>query len=206
MGNVQSLTDATRNVQDAQYIRALQGMTPEQRTTYFASQKTQFVDNLLNEREAAFQKTYTDMIKNTNVQHSLLYYMARNSDVDEIGKQLDNKNKATANTATYNKQLAERQYEINEWTNNNKQETLFVFQLLFITLLVVSLFAFLQRLGYFSNLLFGALTGLLLFIVAATIANRANYTNRMRDKRYWNRKDTTRTGGGSSGDPNICPQ
>jgi hypothetical protein len=206
MGNLQSLTDATRNVQDAQYIRALQGMTPEQRTSYFASQKTQFVNNLLDERESAFQKTYTDMIKNTNVQHSLLYYKARNSDVDEIGKQMDNKNKATENTAIYNKQLAERQYEINEWTNNNKQETLFVFQLLFITLLVVSLFAFLQRLGYFSNLLFGALTGLLLFLVAATIANRANYTNRIRGKRYWNKKDTTRTGGGSSGDPNICPQ
>lgn len=206
MGNLQSLTDATRNVQDAQYIRALQAMTPEQRTTYFANQKTQFVNNLLDEREAAFQKTYTDMIKNTNVQHSLLYYMARNSDVNEIGKQLDNKNKATANTATYNKQLAERQYEINEWTNSNKQETLFVFQLLFITLLTVSLFAFLQRLGYFSNWLFGAITGLLLFIVAATIANRANYTNRIRHKRYWNKKDTTRTGEGSSGDPNICPQ
>lgn len=206
MGNLQSLTDATRNVQDAQYIRALQGMTPEQRTTYFANQKTQFVDNLLNEREAAFQKTYTDMIKNTNVQHSLLYYMARNSDVDEIGKQLDNKNKATVNTATYNKQLAERQYEINEWTNSNKQDTLFIFQLLFITLLIASLFAFLQRLGYFSNWLFSAITGLLLFVVAATIANRANYTNRIRDKRYWNRKDMTRTGGGSSGDPNVCPQ
>ena len=119
---------------------------------------------------------------------------------------MENKNKATVNTATYNKQLAERQYEINEWTNSNKQDTLFIFQLLFITLLIASLFAFLQRLGYFSNWLFSAITGLLLFVVAATIANRANYTNRIRDKRYWNRKDMTRTGGGSSGDPNVCPQ
>jgi hypothetical protein len=199
MGNLQSLTDATRGIQDAQYIRALQSMTPEQRDQYFSAQKTQFVDNLLKERESAFSKTYTDMIKNTNVQHSLLYYMSRNSDLDDVGKLIKNENEATVNTATYNRQLAERQYEINEWTNNNKLETLFVFQMIFITLLLTSVLAFLQRMGYFSNYFFGGIVAILLFIVAGTIANRANYTNRIRDKRYWNRKDTGRTGGDGSG-------
>jgi hypothetical protein len=199
MGNLQSLTDATRGIQDAQYIRALQSMTPEQRDQYFSSQKTQFVDNLLKERESAFSKTYTDMIKNTNVQHSLLYYMSRNSDLDDVGKIIKNENEATVNTATYNRQLAERQYEINEWSNNNKLETLFVFQMIFITLLLTSVLAFLQRMGYFSNYFFGGIVAVLLFLVAGTIANRANYTNRIRDKRYWNRKDTGRTGGDGSG-------
>lgn len=195
MGNYQSLGDATRGLQDAQYVRALQAMTPEQKQTYFASQKNQFVDNLLKERESAFQKTYTDMLKNTNVQHSLLYYMTRNSDVNDIGTLLKNENETVVNTAKYNKDLAERQYEINEWSNENKRETLFVFQILFISLLFVAFLAFLQRLGYFSNIFFGAVAGLVMFIVAATIANRANYTNKVRSKRYWHKKDFSRTGG-----------
>jgi hypothetical protein len=203
MGNYQSLADATRGIQDAQYVRALQSMTPSQKQAYFSSQKTQFVNNLLQERESAFQKTYTDMLKNTNVQHSLLYYLSRNSDVDDIGTLLKKENEGVVNTATYNKQLAERQYEINEWSNENKKETLFVFQILFISLLTISLLAFFQRLGYYSNLFFGALAGLILFVVAATIANRANYTNRIRSKRYWNKKDLTRTGG-DGGQGNNC--
>ena len=72
MGNVQSLTDLTRNAQDAQYTAALQAMTPSQRQAYFDTQKTELVNKLLDERESTFQKTYTDMVKNTNVQHSLL--------------------------------------------------------------------------------------------------------------------------------------
>ena len=204
MGNYQSLGDATRGLQDAQYVRALQAMTPEQKQAYFASQKTQFVDNLLRERESAFQKTYTDMMKNTNVQHSLLYYMSRNSDVNDIGNALKNENESVVNTAKYNKDLAERQYEINEWSNENKRETLFVFQILFISLLFIAFLAFLQRLGYFSNLFFGAIAGLAMFIVAATIANRANYTNRIRSKRYWHKKDMTRTGSEGSGGGTNC--
>lgn len=202
MGNYQSLSDATRGLQDAQYVRALQAMTPAQKQAYFSSQKTQFVDNLLKEREGAFQKTYTDMLKNTNVQHSLLYYLTRNSDVQDIGTLLKNENEGVVNTAIYNKQLAERQYEINEWSNENKRETLFVFQILFVSLLTISLFAFFHRLGYFSTYLFGALAGLILLGVAATIANRANYTNRIRSKRYWHKKDLGRMGGDASG--NNC--
>ena len=204
MGNVQSLTDVTRNAQDAQYTAALQSMTPSQRQAYFDTQKSQLINKLLDERESTFQKTYTDMVKNTNVQHSLLYYMSRNSDLNDVGTYIKNQNQNVINTATYNKSLAERQNQVNEWAFNNKLDTLFIFQLIFISLCITAVLAFLQRLGYFSNAFLGIIVGILLFLIAVTIANRANYTNQVRDRNYWNRAyfghyDV------SGGVPDACP-
>jgi hypothetical protein len=204
MGNTQSLTDVTRNAQDAQYTSALQSMTPSQRQAYFDTQKTQLINKLLDERESTFQKTYTDMVKNTNVQHSLLYYMSRNSDLNDVGSYIKNQNQNVINTATYNKSLAERQNQVNEWAYNNKLDTLFVFQLIFISLCITAFLAFLQRLGYFSNAFFGIVIGILLFVMAVTIANRANYTNQVRDKRFWNRAQFGHYDV-SGGTPDICP-
>ena len=90
--------------------------------------------------------------------------------------------------AKNNKDLANRQNEINEWTYGNKLDTLFVFQILFITILLSSGFVYLQKLGFYSPALLGVLTGILLFIDIVIIINRANWTSRVRDQRYWNRR------------------
>lgn len=188
MGNLQSISDLTRLVQDVQYTAALKGMTPQEKQRYFESQKEELLDDVLNDRAGTFQKVMTDATRNNAIQNSLFFYLQRNRDMADIGNTFQNQNEQAINTTRYNNQLANRQYEINEWTYNNKLDTVFVFQLLFITLLVAAGLTYLQKLGFFSQALLGLLSGILLFIMVAVIINRSMYTSKIRDQRFWNRR------------------
>jgi hypothetical protein len=84
--------------------------------------------------------------------------------------------------------LLKRQIEINEWSYGNKLDTLFVYQSLFITLTFITILAFLLRFNIISTTFFYSLSILLLFIFSLVVMNRAQYTNFVRDKRYWNRR------------------
>jgi len=84
--------------------------------------------------------------------------------------------------------LASRQNEINEWTYNNKMDSLFVFQLIFISLLTVALLTVLSSQGYIGSGFVRYVMIVLAFIVVIVIINRYVYTRTTRDKRYWNRK------------------
>jgi hypothetical protein len=205
MGNLQSVTDLTRLVQDVQYTTALKGMTEQQKQSYFDSQKQELLGNILNDREGTFQKTFVDATRNNSLQQSLFFYQQRNRDLENVGKALENQNESSIGVARYNNQLATRQYEINEWSYNNKLDTLFVFQILFVTLLLTAGLVYLNKLGFLSTTILGIVVGILLLIVIAVLINRFNYTKRVRDQRYWNRRQFDKKdlpqGSGSS----ICP-
>ena len=207
MGNLQSVTDLTRLVQDVQYTSALRGMTEQQKQSYFDSQKQELLGNLLNDRAGTFQKTFVDASRNNSLQQSLFYYQQRNRDLQSVGKALENQNEASIGVAKYNNQLATRQYEINEWSYNNKLDTLFVFQILFVTVLLTAGLVYLNKMGFLSTTILGILVGILLFIDIAIIINRFNYTQKIRDKRYWNRRtfDKKEIPQGSGSGSSICP-
>ena len=88
---------------------------------------------------------------------------------------------------TYNMQLASRQTEINEWAYNNKMDTLFVFQVLFISLLIICILMMFSYKGVIGRAFVWYTFGILVIIDVLIIINRAIYTNRIRDKKEWNR-------------------
>ena len=94
----------------------------------------------------------------------------------------------TVSAPKHHMDLASRQAEINEWTYNNKMETLFVFQLIFISLLTVALLMALRIQGYIGSGFVTYVMVVLAFIVVIVMINRYVYTRTTRDKRYWNRK------------------
>ncbi len=118
---------------------------------------------------------------------------------------MKNQNESAIGTTKYNNQLATRQYEVNEWSYNNKLDTLFVFQILFVAVLVTAGLSYLNRVGLLSTPLLGIITGIVLFIAIAVLIHRFQYTQRVRDQRYWNKrqfeKKSIPQGSGSS----ICP-
>jgi hypothetical protein len=206
MGNLQSVTDLTRLAQDVQYTTALRGMSEQQKQTYFNSQKQELIDDVLKDREATFQKTYTDAVRNNAIQHSLFFYQQRNRDLETLGSVIRNKNEAEIGTTKYNNQLATRQYEVNEWSYNNKMDTLFVFQLLFVTLALAAALMYVAKLGFVSQTVVGIVVGILLVIDILVLYNRYTYTNRTRNKRYWNKRNYPRRAlpqGDDSG--STCP-
>ena len=78
---------------------------------------------------------------------------------------------------------------MNEWSVSNKKDTLFVFSALFVILSVLILFTVLYRLDLISSSVWSIIcvVGILIFVLI--IVNRAQYTNLLRNKRYWNKKN-----------------
>jgi hypothetical protein len=88
----------------------------------------------------------------------------------------------------HNTQLLNRQIEISEWTYNDRMETLFIFQILFISLMIVAILMYLRGAGALGGAFVGYAIFLLLLIVVIIITNRAMYTTRVRDTRAWNKR------------------
>jgi hypothetical protein len=84
--------------------------------------------------------------------------------------------------------LAKRQSEINQWTYNNKRETLFVYQMLLIAITLTIIFTYLWAKSIMGNGLYFMLFILVWLIFSFIVVNRSQYTDKSRDKRYWNRR------------------
>jgi hypothetical protein len=89
---------------------------------------------------------------------------------------------------SYNNSLIDRQVEISEWTYNDKLETLFVMQIIFISLLLVSLFLMLWKSGAIGATFSLYSIVIIVLLMTVVIANRASYTKNYRDRRHWNRQ------------------
>lgn len=88
----------------------------------------------------------------------------------------------------YNIDLASRQIEISEWSYNNKMDTLFVFQILFMSILFVSILMALKTTGMIGGPFIWYSVSIVIFIVVIIIINRSIYTENRRDTRLWNRR------------------
>jgi hypothetical protein len=93
-----------------------------------------------------------------------------------------------ASPIQYNIDLANRQIEVNEWAYNNKTDTLFFFQLLFISLMFVTVLMCMQATDQVGGDFVHYSIGVLTLINIVIIINRSVYTSTKRDTRAWNRK------------------
>jgi len=63
-----------------------------------------------------------------------------------------------------------------------------VFQLIFISLSLLGVLAYLIKMNIIGAGVFGAMIGILIVVNILVIANRAVYTDKVRDKRYWSKR------------------
>jgi len=101
---------------------------------------------------------------------------------------MTDQNNSKVSEARRQKDTYTRQGEINEWQAQNKMDTLFFLQILFIFLGLVIVLLFLRQGGIISDSVMYVIVGVLLLIVVGVLWNRASYTEMSRDKRYWNRR------------------
>jgi hypothetical protein len=93
-----------------------------------------------------------------------------------------------ADKAKYNTDLATRQVQINEWAYEDKMDTLFVFQVVFMSILFLIILFYLKEVGIFPSSFTWYVVFVLALIIGLIIINRAAFTARRRDKRFWNRR------------------
>lgn len=90
--------------------------------------------------------------------------------------------------ATQRHDNALRQFEINEWATANRQETIFVYQIIFFGILIATIIGGFWRIGFITGPLASFLSFIDLAIVVFLIVYRAQYTTFKRDRRYWNKR------------------
>ncbi len=138
---------------------------------------------------------YGELKANTNALHGLQYYLKRNVQLNKVQEDIVGTVKAQASAIEEDQNLAKRQNEINEWEAGNKRDTLFVYQMMLVGLSLTIILAYLMSIGIIGSYLFYGLTLVIVLIFIFTIVNRAQYTNAIRDRRFWNKRrfptDTT---------------
>lgn len=116
---------------------------------------------------------------------SYAMYLNRNKTIGDIAGKLDEENTKMLNGK---KDTYTRQSEINEWQAQNKLDTLFFLQMLFLFFSVFVVLLFLRQSGILPNSLLWFIMSVLSIVLIAILWNRASYTFFSRDKRYWNRR------------------
>jgi hypothetical protein len=111
--------------------------------------------------------------------------LSRNQTISSIANDMTEQNKKVNNGA---KDTYARQAEINEWQAQNKLDTLFFLQILFLYFATLVILIFLRQSGFIPSSMLYIIGGIGLFIVIGVLWNRASYTAVSRDKRYWNRR------------------
>ena len=114
--------------------------------------------------------------------------VGRNATLSHLSDQLIDQNTQTKNAYEQAKDTYTRQGEINEWQAQNKLDTLFFLQILFLYFSIVVVLLYLRQGKMLSGTAVFGTVGFLLLIVIGILWNRASYTSMSRDSRHWNRR------------------
>ena len=189
MANLDQVIDYTKLFQDVELASAVGQLkqNPAQLQQFLQDQQGKVYSDVVKQKDSTFQKVYGDLTRATDSQEAILMLDKRNKELAQIQQQIYSNQASSATAVTDDKNLAGRKYEMNEWSVNNKKETLFVFSMLFIMLSALILLTTLWRMSIISSSLAAGLALPIILIFVLTIINRTQYTNVFRDKRYWNR-------------------
>jgi hypothetical protein len=191
-------------IDDLNLTRILSSLSYNDRTT--------FTNNLIGTTVTDVDNSFTDSLTSSrrnlvsldNIITSDAYYLTRTKDLDGLANDLDLKVRDQILPAKINQDLISRQSEINEWANSNKLDTLFFFQILFISLMISSILCYFLSIRLINESLFTLLTYFITFLATFILLIRWRYTSVVRDSRYWNKARFDRIASSNPGSNNTC--
>ena len=185
-----SLIGSTQLNQDVELSTAIAALKndPAKLQAFLQEQQDKVYRKIIKQKEGTFEKVYGDLATAAHVQDAVLMQHTRTQELNAVQKDMYEKQKEHSKAVIHDKQLAGRKSEMNEWTVNNKRDTLFVMSSLFIMLSGLLLLTGLYRMGVVGSTLWIALGIPLLVVFTLIVINRSQYTARLRNKRYWNKQ------------------
>ena len=175
--------------QDVELATAISALkNAGQVTSFIQSQQSKVYDDIIKQKEDTFSKLYGDLGRAGRVQESVLMYGKRTQQLAGVQDQIYNNQKNSADAIIDDHSLANRKTEMNEWSVNNKKDTLFVYSSLFVMLSGLLLLTGLLRMEMISTSLWVGMGLVLILVFVAILVNRSHYTNMLRNKRYWNKQ------------------
>jgi len=190
MSNLNQVIDFTKLFQDIELATAIGQLKqdPAQLQQFLQGQQDKVYKDIVKQKDSTFEKVYGDLNRASQAQESILMYDKRNKELAQIQQEIYDNQKGSASAVVEDKNLAGRKYEMNEWSVNNKKDTLFVYSALFIALSILILITVLWRMGVIGTGLWVGLAAPTIIVFILIVASRSQYTNVLRNKRYWNRK------------------
>jgi hypothetical protein len=153
-----------------------------------ASDIANFNEIMLGELDSDYNSLQSELNNASKLRDVQLFYTGAASQLESANTNLE-KSMVPGQEAEKNRQdTYKRQFEINEWTAANRQETLFVFQLIFFGILLMAILGGFWRMGLVSGAFVSLITTLTVVVLVFVIVYRTQYTAFKRDKRYWNRR------------------
>ena len=177
---------------------------PQQLYAFLDNQKQDVIDSIKRQKEDTYNKVYGDLNRSFDEQKAVQGYNTQTTKLSSLYDNIYDNQTTYANSLVQNKDTYGRKNEMNEWTIQNKKDTLFVFSSLFIILSLFILLAVLFKMNLISSAICYITGSVALMIFILIVINRAQYTDLLRNKRYWNKKNF----GGKYGTipiPSICP-
>jgi hypothetical protein len=190
MANLDQIINHTKNYQDVELASAIGELkkNPAQMQRFLQNQQSRVFNDIVKQKDNTFQKVYGDLNRSTQVQESVSMYGKRSKELADIHQQLYDNQQNNATAVMDDKNLANRKYEMNEWSIGDKNDTLFVMSSLFIMLSGLLLLVGLWRVGIISSFWCALFGGPLILSFIFIVVNRSEYTDNLRNKRYWNKK------------------
>lgn len=204
MATIDQAINFTQMFQDVELSHALQNLRqdPQALQRFLQESQDKLYKEVTTQKDDTFQKVYGELERASDTERAVYYYNQRNQDLNRLQEQVYNAQKGSADAVLHDRDLAKRQYEINQWSSGNKLDTLFIYSQLFIILCTSALLLYIWKNGILSTTIVSILTLIIVLIFIFTIVNRAQFTNFLRDGRFWNRRKFPTYQGIPI--PNIC--
>lgn len=187
--NVITDTNTQQAIELATALAQIQGSGSTALNAFSASQRENLMNIIMREHSDTAVENVGELVSTQDSLNNLMYYYSRNNDVNSIQSSILDRATSEAQGSVRDSQISKRQFEINEWTASNKAETLFMMQLLLIAVTFTVFMLFLNRMGVIPTSVFTLITSLVFIAFILTFVIRYQYTNYLRDGRYWNRKN-----------------
>ena len=115
----------TQALSDLELQSYLAGLNTDQTAALIADN----IDTIKRQVSAVKATNFTNanqqLVTADNGITSAAYYLLRTHDLQQLATDVNNLTTKQATEISINKELANRQYEINEWSNSNKMDTLY---------------------------------------------------------------------------------
>jgi hypothetical protein len=185
--NLDVLIQQTGLLSDMELQAYLASLSESQKTDFVGSNVVGAIDSVKTQKASKFNDLFDQMIGADNNVTSTAYYIARTRDLTDFAKDVDDLMVKELNAADVNAGLTSRQHEINDWANFNKLDTIYIMQILFVSLSFVGILAYLLSTGSIGHPLFAFLSYSIAAVSILMLIVRWRYTKVARDGRYWHK-------------------
>jgi hypothetical protein len=185
--NIDSLIEQTKLLGDMELQAYLSSLSESERREFVMENVGETLREVDKSKSSRFNELFDQAIGADNNVVSAAYYVARTRDLSNLARSVDDLAVKQINVSEINGDLANRQNEINEWSNSNKLDTLYVMQVIFICLSLIGFLAALLSIDIINNTMFLAISLFLLVAVLILIIMKWRYMNVIQDERYWNK-------------------